>query len=85
MKEKKYTNEPIGKIKIINDFLPAPQELILKEDTVRVTLMLSKKSINYFKREAGKQHAHYQSMIRVLLDKYAQHYNNTSKYGQVEK
>lgn len=79
MREKKYTNEPIGKVKIINDFLPSPQELVLKEDTVRVTLMLSKKSINYFKREAKKQHAHYQSMIRALLDKYAQHYNDAKR------
>jgi len=74
--KKKYTNEPISKIKIINDFLPTPQDLVLKENTVKVTLMLSKESINYFKREAGKQHAHYQSMIRTLLDKYARHYND---------
>lgn len=76
MKERKYTNEPIGEVKIVNDFLPTPQELVLKEDTVRITLMLSKKSVNYFKREAGKQHAHYQSMIRALLDKYTQYYDN---------
>jgi len=79
MRAKKYTNEPIGKVKIINDFLPTPRELVLKEDTVRVTLMLSKRSINYFKREAEKQHAHYQSMIRALLDKYTQHYNDIAK------
>ena len=39
-KRKKYTNEPIGKIKIVKDFLPKPEELILKEDTVKVTLLL---------------------------------------------
>jgi len=77
MSKKKYTNEPINKIKIVNDFLPAPQELVLKENTVKVTLMLSKESIDYFKREAEKHHAHYQVMIRSLLDKYAQHYNKT--------
>ena len=27
----KYTDEPIGKIKIIDDFLPKPQDLILKK------------------------------------------------------
>lgn len=80
MKEKKYANEPIGKIKITNDFLPTPRELVLKEDTVRVTLVLSKRSINYFKREAVKQHAHYQSMIRSLVDKYAQCYDNVVKH-----
>jgi predicted DNA binding CopG/RHH family protein len=80
MKEKKYTSEPIGKVKVVKDFLPSPNELVLKEDAIRVTLMLSKKSINYFKQEAEKQHAHYQSMIRALLDKYAQHYT-TAKHG----
>lgn len=80
MKAKKYTNEPVGKIKIVNDFLPAPQELVLKEETVKVTLLLSKASINYFKREAEKQHAHYQSMIRALLDKYVHHYDDANEY-----
>lgn len=81
MREKKYTNEPIGKIKVINDFLPPPQDLVLKEDTVRVTLMLSKKSISYFKREAERHHAHYQSMIRALLDKYAEYHNDAVHRG----
>ena len=79
MNKKKYTEEPIGKIKIVKDFLPGPEELILKEDTVKVTLLLSKNSINYFKREAEKQHAPYQVMIRTLLDKYAQHYTGINK------
>ena len=78
MSRKKYTNEPINKIKVVNDFLPTPQELVLKEDTIKVTLMLSKGSIDYFKQEAGKHHAHYQTMIRSLLDKYAQHYNESA-------
>lgn len=74
MNKVKYTNEPIGKIKIIKDFLPSPGELVLKKDTVRVTLLLSKDSINYFKQEAKKHHAHYQTMVRALLDKYVHHY-----------
>ncbi len=79
MKAKKYTNEPIGRLKIVNDFLPKPQDLILKEDTIKVTLMLSRKSINYFKQEAGKHYAHYQAMIRALLDNYVQRFEIDSK------
>jgi hypothetical protein len=79
MNKKKYTNEPIGKIKIVGDFLPNPKTLVLKEDTVKVTLLLSKHSIKYFKREAEKQHAPYQAMIRALLDKYAQHYSSAHR------
>lgn len=74
MRVKQYTDEPIGRIKIVKDFLPGPEELTLKDETVKVTLLLSKDSVDYFKREAEKHHSHYQSMIRTLLDKYAQHY-----------
>ena len=43
MKRKiKYTDEPIGKTKIVSDFLPSPEELALKDETVKVTISLSK-------------------------------------------
>lgn len=43
-KKIKYTDEPIGKIKIIPDFLPSPDELVMKEESVKVkkTYTLSK-------------------------------------------
>ena len=37
---------------IIDDFLPPPEKLIFKEDTQKITLNLSKKSIEFFKSEA---------------------------------
>ena len=71
MKEKiRYTNEPIGKIEIVPDMLPSPEELAFKEDTVKVTISLSKSSIDFFKREAKKHDTKYQQMIRRLLDAY---------------
>ena len=45
----KYTDEPIGEAKVIKDFLPSPDELILKGEAVKVTLLLSKSSIDFFK------------------------------------
>jgi predicted DNA binding CopG/RHH family protein len=69
----KYTNEPIGKVKVISDFLPSPEELILKDETVKVTIALSKTSIDFFKNEAKKHNTRYQKMIRRLLDEYAAH------------
>jgi len=75
-KKVKYTNEPIGKIKVVNDFLPSPDELVLKEESVKVTLMLSKSSVDFFKHLAEQKHTQYQKMIRVLLDKYASHFNS---------
>mgnify|MGYP001570966999 CR=1 len=38
MKDKiEYTDEPMGKLKIINDFLPPPDQLVLKEDNIAVS------------------------------------------------
>ncbi len=74
MKQKiKYTDENIGKVKIVTDFLPSPEELALKDETVKVTISLSKASIEFFKNEAKKHNTQYQKMIRRLLDEYATH------------
>ena len=69
-KKIKYTDEPIGDIKVISDFLPSPKELAFRDDTVKVTMSLSKSSIEFFKREAKKHNTQYQKMIRRLLDSY---------------
>jgi predicted DNA binding CopG/RHH family protein len=68
----KYTDEPLGEIRIIDDFLPPPEQLVFKEDNVKVTITLSKASIDFFKKEAKKHHTQYQKMIRRLLDIYAE-------------
>ncbi len=39
----KYTNEKIGKVEIVKDFLPGPDELVFKESNVKVTLNLRSK------------------------------------------
>ena len=66
----KYTDEPLGKIQVVPDFLPSPAELAFREEGVKVTLALSKKSVEFFKSEAAKHHTQYQRMIRRLLDAY---------------
>lgn len=66
----KYTDEPIGPLKVVPDFLPPPEELVFKEDTVKVTITLSKESVEFFKSEARKHDTQYQKMIRRLLDAY---------------
>ncbi|MFC1569616.1 CopG family transcriptional regulator [bacterium] len=71
MKKKiRYTNEPMGDLKIVSDFLPSPEELAYKEETVKVTISLSKSSIEYFKELAVQYRTPYQQMIRKLLDEY---------------
>ena len=64
MKKKiKYTNESIGKVKLVEDFLPSPEELVLKDETIKVTISLSKASVDFFKKEAKKYNTQYQKMI----------------------
>ena len=71
MKKKiKYTDEPLGDLRVIKDFLPPPEELAFKEDTVKVTISLSKSSVDFFKQEAQRHHTPYQKLIRRLLDIY---------------
>jgi predicted DNA binding CopG/RHH family protein len=68
----KYTTGDIGKFRIIEDFLPPPAALAVREDNVKVTLSLSRRSVEFFKREAKKRRVPYQRMIRALVDGYAE-------------
>lgn len=77
MKKKiEYTDEPIGKSRRVKDFLPPPEELVLKENNTKVTISLSHRSIEFFKKEAKKHHTQYQKMIRNLLDEYVDRHSN---------
>lgn len=73
----KYTNEDIGDLEVIRDFLPSPDELIFKDDSVKVTITLSKDSIDFFKEAAKRNNTKYQKMIRRLLDIYTQSHRNS--------
>lgn len=76
MKKKiKYTDEEIGKLKIVDDFLPKPEELVFKEENIKVTLNLSKSSVDFFKKIAKRSGRPYQYVIRKLLDRYSSHYS----------
>ena len=71
----RYTDEPLGKLKVVPDFLPAPEDLAIREEGVKVTIALSKRSVEFFKREAERYGTQYQRMIRRLLDTYARHHS----------
>ena len=70
----RYTDEPLGKLRVVPDFLPAPEDLVFREEGIKVTLALSKRSVEFFKREAAKHNTQYQRMIWRLLDAYAEHH-----------
>jgi predicted DNA binding CopG/RHH family protein len=74
-----YTNEKIGKVKVVKDFLPKPEELVFKEENVKVTINLSKSSLDFFKKLANQHGSQYQKVIRNLLDSYSSFYSRTVK------
>ena len=74
----KYTNEPLGRLEVVSDFLPRPEDLVFRDDGVKVTLALSKRSVEFFKTQARKHNTQYQRMIRRLLDAYAEHHAQAS-------
>lgn len=65
----KYSDEYI-RTKVITDFLPSPESLILREKKRRITLTLTEKSLKFFREAAQKHGASYQAMIRRLVDYY---------------
>jgi predicted DNA binding CopG/RHH family protein len=77
----RYTDEPLGEVRVTRDFLPAPSELVYKEDTVKVTLALSRRSVEFFKRHAKAHDTKYQKMIRRLLDLYVDRQPVDAKAG----
>ena len=79
MKKKiKYTNEPMGKLKVVKDFLPPPEKLVLKEENVKITISLNKSSVEFFKNEAQKHRTSYQKMIRRLIEWYASQHRKSA-------
>lgn len=74
----RYTNEPLGDLEVVPDFLPRPEDLVFRDEGVKVTIALSKRSVEFFKSEAQKHNTQYQRMIRRLLDAYAEHHSRRS-------
>ena len=77
----RYTDAPLGRITIIKNFFPPPDQLILQEDGVKVTISLSRRSVHFFKAHASKSKVPHQPMIRRVLDEYAGRYFPKSRRG----
>lgn len=79
MKNKiKYMDEPMGELRIIKDFLPPPDQLVLREENVKITISLKKSSVEFFKKEAQRHRISYQKMIRRVIDWYASQYQKNA-------
>ena len=66
---------PIGKLTRVKDFLPPPEELVLADKKLKITIELDEKTVNFFKKYAEKHDAKYQRMMREVLKTYAQKYS----------
>lgn len=62
-----------GKMKLIADFLPSPAALAIADEptTEKITIILDKETVAFFKEKARELDAPYQRMIRELLRSYA--------------
>ena len=69
------TDFPIGNLTRVKDILPPPEQLVVPEDTIKVTLLLSKSSIRFFKQKAVQHRTKYQRMLRELVDRYAEQFS----------
>lgn len=47
----------------------------MSERTIKVTLLLSQSSVQFFKRQAAQYGTKYQRMIRKIVDQYAEQYS----------
>jgi len=74
----RYTDEPMGDLSVVKDFLPPPDQLVLKEENVKITISLKKSSVEFFKKQAQLHRTSYQKMIRRVVDWYASQYQKNA-------
>ena len=70
-----YTDNPdlpeVEQMKIVSDFLPPPEMLVRREpETEKITMVLDKATVDFFRQTADELGASYQRMIRNLLNEY---------------
>ena len=72
-----YTNAPADIAEALEeaipmeDFLPSPDQLVLKMEKERITIAVDKHSLELFKQYAKKHDAKYQNMINGVIRSYA--------------
>ncbi len=66
---------PIGRVMRVKDVLPPPDKLVVPKHTVKVTLLLSKSSVRFFKQQAAQHRTKYQRMLRELVDRYTEQFS----------
>lgn len=60
---------------VIRDMLPPPDKLVFKEENERITINLSRTSLEFFRKKAAEMNIPYQRMIKQVLDIYSKEYS----------
>jgi hypothetical protein len=77
MKTKKTFEEEDGPsplARAIPNFLSPPEDLFPIEDTLKITLRLDRRSVEFYKERARRHGTKYQRMMREILKRYALHH-----------
>ncbi|MCL2402809.1 MAG: BrnA antitoxin family protein [Coriobacteriia bacterium] len=84
-KEIKYTDAPpevdvalkaaIESGERIHDLIPSPEQLVKKVEKQKVTIVLKKNTVDFFKQVANENGVKYQTMINSLLDSYVENHS----------
>lgn len=74
MKKKMEYDLPVGKLTQVADFLPPPNELFPKEESIKITLSVDSNTLRFFKSAAKDTGTKYQRMMRAVLNGYANRY-----------
>ncbi len=82
MKKRRAIDEdmPVGKLRIIPDFLPSPEEIASSFKKQKVTLLIDQRSLDFFKARAKRLGAKYQQMMREVLSHYTLHHSKTRRH-----
>jgi hypothetical protein len=78
MKSNEREDKPIGKLKIVADFLPSPDKLLPREGMVKITLSVDATTVQFFKAVAKRSKTKYQKMMREVLKLYAGRHRKTA-------
>ena len=79
---KGYTDSPpaiaraIARAKPVRvDFLPSPEDISQSLATVKVTMHVGARSLDFYKTQSKRMKIPYQRLIRTILDDYARQYS----------
>lgn len=83
-----YEDDPFGlgefdekRFRIVKDFLPSPDKLVYKNEpeTEKISIVLDKEDVDFFRSKATALGASYQRMIRNLVKMYVEQQREQDK------